>query len=136
MTVRDKAGRRRFILFEATGEIESGMGRVINLFRRQLPEVGLDGREIRFRVVHFEDGIGVVRCSHLVKDEVVEMINRMSLNGTPLRTLRTSGTLKTIKVWLREHRGIKLPGKTVVKRGRSPPGATVSPPRTPRSRRA
>lgn len=112
MTVRDKAGRRRFILFEVEGETDSGMGRVINLFRGRLPEVGLDGRKIRFRVIHFEAGIGVVRCSHLVKDQVVEMINLTKLNGVPLKTLRTSGTLRTIKTWLREQREIKIPGKT------------------------
>jgi RNase P/RNase MRP subunit POP5 len=132
MTVRDKAGRRRFILFEVAGETTSGMGRVINLFRQRLPEAGLDGREIRFRVIHFENGIGIVRCSHLVRDQVTEMINSTLLTGTELRTIRTSGTLKTLKDWLRDNRGIKVPGKTIQKKMKNQPNMN-SP--TPHSQR-
>lgn len=111
MTVRDRAGRRRFILFEATGTVDSGMGRVVNLFKRRLPEVGLNPPEIRFRVVYFESGLGVVRCSHTSRDAVMAMINDSRLDGVPLRTIRTSGTLRTIKDWVLEYRGVRIPGR-------------------------
>ncbi len=122
MTVRDKAGRRRFILFETAEETDAGMGRIISLFNGRFRELGIDRREIRFRVVFVGDGVGIVRCSHVFKDVVLNMINWTELNGVKLKTLRTSGTLKTLKVWLRDHRSITVPGKTRFRKGQKPPG--------------
>ena len=112
MTVRDKAGRRRFILFEIPGDPDAGMGRLITLFNNRFRDLNIDRRDIRFRVVFVGEGIGVVRCSHLAKDDVLNMINSTILNGEQLSTVKTSGTLRTLKDWLKLKRGIELPGKT------------------------
>ena len=120
MTVRDKAGRRRFILFDIPGITGAGMGRVITLFNNRFRDLDIDRRDIRFRVVFIGEGVGVVRCSHLAKDDIITMINSTKLDGEQLSTFKTSGTLKTLKDWLMEKRGIQLPGKTrkvKVKRG-------------------
>ena len=112
MTVRDKAGRRRFILFDIPGDPNAGMGRVITLFKDRCGDLGIDRWEIRFRVMYVGEGVGIVRCSHLAKDDIIEMINTTRLGTEDLATFKTSGTLKTLKDWLRTNRGIELPGKT------------------------
>lgn len=112
MTVREKTGRRRFILFKASENTGLGMGRIISLFNRRFRETGFDKSWARFRVIFFEKEVGIVRCSHLATEDVIALINSSKLENAELRTLRTSGTLKTLKDWLRTNRGIMVPGKS------------------------
>ena len=89
MTVRDKAGRRRFVLFDIPGDPDAGMGRVITLFNDRCRELRIDRRDIRFRVIYAGEGIGIVRCSHLAKDTVLDMINSTELGSENLSTVST-----------------------------------------------
>ncbi|MCK4613297.1 MAG: hypothetical protein KAU14_00720 [Thermoplasmata archaeon] len=111
MTVREKRGRQRYILFEIQGEEPIPRKKVIFSLNRQTREIGFDRREARLRVIFFRDRIGIVRCSHLFKDDVIGILNSIEVDGRMSKTLRTSGTLKTLRDWLREKRGIIVPGK-------------------------
>ena len=125
MTVRDKAGRRRFILFDIQGNTEVGMGGVITVFNNRFRDLGIGSREIRFRVIFVGEGVGIVRCSHLAKDDIIALINSTKLDGRELATVRTSGTLKTVKDWLRNNRGITLPARTRTRNAERGRGSTT-----------
>ncbi len=109
MTVRAKAGRRRYILFEFEGLLTPG--RFNRTLERELEKRGLQRDKLRLRTVFLQDGVGIVRCSHLYREEVAEALNSLRIEGADIRTLRTSGTLKTLKDWLREKREIRVPGR-------------------------
>ena len=118
MTVREKAGRRRFIAFHVEGREELYMGQVISAFNRETERRKLDRSRMRFRVIFFENPFVIVRCSHVFKDHVIDLINSMEFKGRKARTLKTSGTLKTLRVWFREKHDVVVPGKTRRKSGK------------------
>jgi len=113
MTVREKTGRRRYILFtlEKSGEIPQET--MISVLNRRIRERGLDRRKIRSRLIFFGTGFGIVRCSHIYKEKMIEILNGIGIDGSQVRTIRTSGTLKTLRDWLRERKGVLVPGKRI-----------------------
>lgn len=111
MTVRSLTGRRRYILFEMENHGEPPMGLVVSTIRKEMSRNDLDPREMRMRIMFFEHGYGIVRCLHMYQNRVIEVLNSTSVGGYQVSTFRTSGTLKTLKVWLREKKGIIVPGK-------------------------
>lgn len=84
---------------------------VFRALKGQFNQQRMSMRDMRFRLVFFRDPIGVVRFSHLYKDEIIQLISGVEVDGRAARTVRTSGTLKTLKVWLKEKRGVVMPGK-------------------------
>lgn len=85
MVVRDKQGRKRYILF-----IIKGMGKdaIIN---------ALSGCDISLKLILYNGTCGIVRCRHIDQDIAIEWLNSLIILGRPVRTLKTSGTLRTLK---------------------------------------
>jgi RNase P/RNase MRP subunit POP5 len=54
-----------------------------------------------FRITVFEDNFGILKVPHLLKEEAIATLSKMdSIRGAECKvsTLRTSGTIKTLKV--------------------------------------
>lgn len=125
MTVRAKIGRRRYILFEYEGGLS--YSRFNRALERAFFALGLRKEEAGLRTIVVMDGIGIVRCSHIYRERVTEILNSMKVDGSEIITLRTSGTLKTLKDWLREERDIHLPGRRrVLRRGKTIPNIGIN----------
>jgi len=54
----------------------------------------------RFRITVFEPEVGILKVPHTLKDDAIEVLSSVdSVRGRPCRveTLKTSGTIKTLK---------------------------------------
>jgi len=92
MVVKDKRGRRRYIAFTVCAETTTSKGQLLYKLRERSSQMGIDEP----RLVQFDGEKGIIRCPHVLKDEMIEMMN--SLNGEmEIRTLATSGTLKSLR---------------------------------------
>lgn len=54
-------------------------------------------KEDRPWLIHFREGKGIVRCSHVAKEEVIEALRSISSIGSREVTLRTLGTSGTVR---------------------------------------
>ena len=88
MVVKDKRGRRRYILFTAGGAEEKD---VRSSIRRHAP---------RIKLIFYDGTYGVVRCQHTEKDAVIDQLNRLEICGQRVTTLKTSGTIKKLKRYI------------------------------------
>ena len=79
MVVKDKVGRRRYILLRNEPSI-----------RKLIKDI----REIdeRAKIVYYDDNFAILRCRHWYKDEILQF-----LWDRGIKTYATSGTIKKIK---------------------------------------
>jgi RNase P/RNase MRP subunit POP5 len=106
MVVKERRGRRRYVAFEVTSEELLGAEALLSSMR-SLSE----GRKVP-KLIQFDGHLGVVRCDlrelAWTKELVVGAGARL---GSSLRTLSTSGTLRSLRERLglpegeRERRG-------------------------------
>ncbi len=105
-------GKKRYILFELHVEGVSAISpsRVEQALHAHLLQCfGVVGMPfMRFRFIHYDSarGRGVVRCAHYAKDAIISALVLFSqFEGKPatLRTLQTSGTIKTLKESFSNH---------------------------------
>ncbi len=105
--VKDRVGRHRYVVFQIEGGESLEMGEVI----RALREVshGLTERS-RPWLVSYERGIGVVRCDHRDKEEVIRLvmtIRKVGMREVKVKTLGTSGTIrKALRKYARPYLGV------------------------------
>ena len=78
MTVKDRIGRRRYIIVEDSEELL----RVI----KRIKEVDKSAKIIKI------GGFALVRCKHWFKGEVIKKLNEMGI-----QTYKTTGTIKKAK---------------------------------------
>ncbi|MCK4457967.1 MAG: hypothetical protein KAW39_09545 [Thermoplasmata archaeon] len=96
MVVRDKVGRKRYIVFSVHTESELSHGDFERAAILLLREKGTL-RTVRPKLIDFDDGAGILRCAHTGRDEAVDILNSMTnVMGTKVRveTVKTSGTLR------------------------------------------
>jgi RNase P/RNase MRP subunit POP5 len=88
MVVKEKRGRRRYVAFETSdlADAETVSREIIS------SAVRLGVRPPK--LIQFEGRRGIVRSSEPEKEAIIELLNAAEL---PMRTLRTSGTLKTLR---------------------------------------
>ena len=91
MTVKDKVGRKRYILIE-TDEQVSKM-KMKNIMENILNE---KNEKIRWRVMNSKEKLMIVRVDHKVSDLVRKELNGM-IEGVKFKSLKTSGTMKSLK---------------------------------------
>ncbi|MFQ6107345.1 MAG: Rpp14/Pop5 family protein [Thermoplasmata archaeon] len=96
MVVRDKVGRKRYVVFcvdsESSLSHEDFERAMVSMFR----EKGVL-RSVRPRLIDFDGRTGIMRCAHTGKEEVIGLLNRIvDVKGTEVRieTVKTSGTLR------------------------------------------
>jgi RNase P/RNase MRP subunit POP5 len=88
MVVKAKRGRRRYIAFE-TSEVNDA-----ETVSREIITSAVRLGVRPPKLIQFEGRRGIVRSLEPEKEATLELINSAAL---PMRTLRTSGTLKTLR---------------------------------------
>jgi RNase P/RNase MRP subunit POP5 len=88
MVVKSKRGRRRYIAFETAEATDA------ETVSREIISSAVRLGVRSPKLIQFEGRRGIVRALEPEKESAVELINAAAL---PMRTLRTSGTLKTLR---------------------------------------
>ena len=88
MVVKEKRGRRRCVAFE-TSEVTDA-----ETVSREIISSAVKLGVRPPKLIQFEGRRGIVRCLEPEKETTLELINASVL---PMKTLRTSGTLKTLR---------------------------------------
>ncbi len=94
MTVKERTGRHRYIVFEVQGGDPPSTQEVIQALRRQARTFP---REVKPWLVFMEGAKGLLRCAHTHRDEAVRLLRSLETPeglGRPVRTLGTSGTIR------------------------------------------
>ena len=91
MTVKDKVGRKRYILIETDEQISKM--KMKNIMENILNE---KNEKIRWRVMNSKEKMMIVRVDHKVSDLVRKELNGM-IEGVKFKSLKTSGTMKSLK---------------------------------------
>lgn len=91
--VKDRVGRPRYVVFLVEGAAveKASVIQALREASRPLPE------EARPWLVSLEEGVGVVRCRHTAKEDVIRLlrgVRRVGGREVRVRTLGTSGTLR------------------------------------------
>ncbi|MFA5312084.1 MAG: hypothetical protein WC375_02055 [Methanomassiliicoccales archaeon] len=92
MTVKSKRGRRRYIYIESA----SGTPVPREDFIRSVTAPAEAGKAPSLKVVQFDGVKGIVRCYLKDAKPLMELINGAE-GGAFLRTVRTSGTIRTLR---------------------------------------
>lgn len=90
MVVKDRRGRRRYIIFRVEGE-DIDRRCLLHLLRHTFP------RAEEIKLIQFDGKLGIVRCPHLRQQEVIERLNSIANGGVKITALRSSGTLKSLR---------------------------------------
>ncbi|MCD6171021.1 MAG: hypothetical protein J7J36_01170 [Thermoplasmata archaeon] len=77
MVVKDRIGRKRYILFSTGGQKKAEIIKVI---------------KNKAYLVFYNKKYGIVRCKHTEKENIIKF-----LSSTGFKTIKTSGTIKTLK---------------------------------------
>lgn len=105
MAVKANEGRWRYIAFKVEGEEPPGRGELLSalLGMSRRSRLGDD-----FRITVYENGLGILKVPHTLKDDAIEVLNSVSAAGgraIRVTALRTSGTIKTLKERYRRQLG-------------------------------
>ena len=96
MVVRDKVGRKRYIVFSIVSEKAPSIedfGRAVVATSKKKGVF----HEIRPKLIDYDGEVGILRCVHTGRDEALDILNSLTeVGGTGLnvRTVKTSGTLR------------------------------------------
>ena len=88
MVVKERRGRRRYVVFETSESVDA------ETVSREIISSSVRLGVRPPKLIQFEGRRGIVRSSEPEKEATLELINAADL---PMRTLRTSGTLKTLR---------------------------------------
>ncbi|MGD0819011.1 MAG: hypothetical protein ABR986_11560 [Methanomassiliicoccales archaeon] len=88
MVVKEKRGRRRYVAFETSEVIDA------ETVSREIISSAVRLGVRPPKLIQFEGRRGIVRSSEPEKEATLELINAAEL---PMKSLRTSGTLKTLR---------------------------------------
>lgn len=92
MVVKEKRGRRRYVAFEATGEVTGqqipvALQALFNRAGQRMP-----------KLIQLEGRLGIVRCLEPETKAVISVLNSPGAEGAiGFRTLYTSGTLRALR---------------------------------------
>ncbi len=97
MPKRNPGERWRYIAFAIESDCVVERGDFLNALMNAARGTPLGGS---FRITVFEDNFGILKVPHTLKDEaiiVLRSVNRTHEAECSVETLRTSGTIKTLK---------------------------------------
>ncbi len=92
--VKDKIGRSRYVVFRVESDEALEISELIKALREASNSLP---RESRPSLVSYEGGLGIVRCAHTDKEEVIGLLRAISTIGRQevcVTTLGTSGTIR------------------------------------------
>jgi RNase P/RNase MRP subunit POP5 len=84
VTVRDKVGRNRYIVFFVTPPVPKA--RLLAALKSSPGE--------RPWLVQYDGSRGLVRCAHTAKDATIAFLNALRVENSVIRTTGTSGTIR------------------------------------------
>lgn len=93
--VKDKVGRSRYVVFTVEAARQPSKRDVAAAIQDTLSPV--QAVRIDPRIITFDGAWGILRCSHLHKDEAIaalQSIRRMGRQAVRVRTTGTSGTIR------------------------------------------
>ena len=91
MVVKENRGRKRYILFEHTKEVEKNS---IKIFLEQNSKL-INGK-IRWRIITFETGKSIILIDH-TKSHITRNLIEENREKLGIRPIKTSGTLKGLR---------------------------------------
>ena len=91
MVVKEKRGRKRYILFNHAKGVPKN--KIANILSKAFQ--GLRGK-IRWKLINYDSKTGIVRIDHKLATRAREIMNQ-SETELKIQTIRTSGTLKGLK---------------------------------------
>ncbi|MFQ5837208.1 MAG: Rpp14/Pop5 family protein [Thermoplasmata archaeon] len=92
--MKDRVGRHRYVVFQVEGGENLETGEMIQALQEASTSLAQDARPW---LVLFRRGQGIVRCSHIHKEEVIQLLQSIREAGgreVRIRTLGTSGTVR------------------------------------------
>jgi RNase P/RNase MRP subunit POP5 len=105
MPPRVPGQKSRYIAFRIDGDEPFARGDFLSALLHESRGTALDDL---FRITVFEGNFGILKVPHRLKDSAIEVLSSVtSVKGAPCRvvTLKTSGTIKTLKEKFREFIG-------------------------------
>ena len=90
MVVKEKRGRKRYILFEHTKKVELNS---IKTFLKQNSEL-INGK-IHWRIIKFENEKSIILIDH-IKSVITRNLIKKNSDKLGIKPVRTSGTLKAL----------------------------------------
>lgn len=91
MVVKEKRGRKRYILFKHSNK--GPKSNLINFFRKK---IGNLESKIKCKLIEADIENGIVRVDHKLLDKSREIMNNQS-EELKIITIKTSGTIKGLK---------------------------------------
>jgi len=87
VVVKDKVGRRRYILIRNESKVRKLIGDIRNI-------------DEQAKIVYYDENFAILRCRHWYKDEILQFLWNQGI-----KTYATSGTIRKTK---RIMKGIKI----------------------------
>jgi len=87
MVVKEKRGRRRYIIFSGKG-----------VSKKEIYDI-IKSSDMDLKLVFKEGEYFIIRCPHTDKERVINLF--MKKGGERIRSLKTSGTIKKLKEYLK-----------------------------------
>ena len=106
MVVKEKVGRRRYILFRLDSDVKVHTGDMIKALVHRSDRLEIDRRVAKPWLIDFVECeenrscIGILRCTHRYQKEYTEILNsidKLLYKKVDIQTLSCSGTLKTVR---------------------------------------
>ena len=91
MVVKEKRGRKRYILFENTEKVDLNN---IKIFLKKNSEL-INGK-IRWRIIKFEEKNSIILIDH-TKSIILRKLMEDNIDKLGLKPIKTSGTLKALR---------------------------------------
>ena len=91
MVVKEKRGRKRYILFEHTKKVDL---KHIKMFLKQNSEL-INGK-IRWRIITFETDKSIILVDHR-KSNITRKLIEENSDNLGIKPIKTSGTLKALQ---------------------------------------
>jgi len=110
VAVKEEIGRRRYILFKIKSKEKIRKGEIIRALLHSTTEKNIARKKAKIWLIELkpEEGkicFGIVRCSHLYKEKLTELLNSIENLGqkkVKLETIVCSGTLKKTRRKMKE----------------------------------
>jgi len=90
MVVKENRGRKRYILFSHSSN--TSKANIENFIKK---EIRILGGKIRSKLIKLDSKKGIIRVDHNLLTKAREIMNKKKTFG--IKTMRTSGTLKTLE---------------------------------------
>ena len=98
MVVKSRIGRKRYIIFRINADIDITKRDIIYTLNRSKT---INTTQLPW-VISIKNNIGLIRCNHLDKEKIIELLQSIHLIGNSkipvsIKTLGTTGTIRSAR---------------------------------------